>query len=301
MSRIFSNGKLLLTSEYVVLDGALALALPTKLGQEFFFETLENRSNHVIWEAQHLGQPWLRTVIDYKKWLVLETNLEEPADFVLQILKNCEHLGSDRFVDGASYHLKTNLEFPPDFGLGSSSTLMVNLATWAGVDAFLLNEKSLGGSGYDVAVALEKSPILYQLEKGKRFVEKINFQPLFSDELIFIYLNQKQNSREGILHYRKTPKSKEVIEKFNTITKEVLGCKQIDEFQNLMTEHEAILSSLLSLPTVKERLFPDCPSFVKSLGAWGGDFVLTSKFDGYQTYFQTRGYRQIFFYSGIID
>ena len=34
---LFSPGKLLLTSEYVVLDGALALAVPTQWGQEFFF------------------------------------------------------------------------------------------------------------------------------------------------------------------------------------------------------------------------------------------------------------------------
>ena len=29
----YSNGKLLITGEYVVLDGAKALALPTKYGQ----------------------------------------------------------------------------------------------------------------------------------------------------------------------------------------------------------------------------------------------------------------------------
>ena len=40
MSTIFSPGKLLLTSEYVVLDGALALAVPTKWGQEFFFDEI---------------------------------------------------------------------------------------------------------------------------------------------------------------------------------------------------------------------------------------------------------------------
>jgi len=30
----YSHGKLLLTAEYVILDGAKALALPTKFGQE---------------------------------------------------------------------------------------------------------------------------------------------------------------------------------------------------------------------------------------------------------------------------
>ena len=34
----FSKGKLLLTSEYFVLDGALSLAIPTKLGQDLLVE-----------------------------------------------------------------------------------------------------------------------------------------------------------------------------------------------------------------------------------------------------------------------
>ena len=33
MQPYYSNGKLLLTGEYVVLDGAKALAVPTKFGQ----------------------------------------------------------------------------------------------------------------------------------------------------------------------------------------------------------------------------------------------------------------------------
>ena len=33
MDAFYSHGKLLLTGEYLVLDGALALAVPCKLGQ----------------------------------------------------------------------------------------------------------------------------------------------------------------------------------------------------------------------------------------------------------------------------
>jgi hypothetical protein len=36
---------------------------------------------------------------------------------------------------------------------------------------------------------------------------------------------------------------------------------------------------------IKDKCFKDCPSFVKSLGAWGGDFVLASKFGDYKNYF----------------
>lgn len=38
-----SNGKLLLTGEYLVLDGAVALALPTKMGQIMTVEPLRMR------------------------------------------------------------------------------------------------------------------------------------------------------------------------------------------------------------------------------------------------------------------
>ena len=41
MLRFYSHGKLLLTAEYVVLDGAKALALPTKYGQSLTVKTIE--------------------------------------------------------------------------------------------------------------------------------------------------------------------------------------------------------------------------------------------------------------------
>ena len=39
--KFYSNGKLLLTGEYMVLDGAIALAIPTKFGQSLTVEKLE--------------------------------------------------------------------------------------------------------------------------------------------------------------------------------------------------------------------------------------------------------------------
>ena len=37
-----SNGKILLTSEYLVLDGAISLALPSKLTQKLFVEEIDS-------------------------------------------------------------------------------------------------------------------------------------------------------------------------------------------------------------------------------------------------------------------
>lgn len=297
--RIFSPGKLMLTSEYVAVDGALVLAIPTKLGQELFYTENEDRKSLIFWEAYHQNQLWLKSTIDYNNWKILETNDSKASEFILKTLKNVQNLSEIKLKSDTSYHIKTNLQFPSDFGLGSSSTLMNNLAEWANIDPFILNEISLGGSGYDVAVAKEKSAILYS-RFPERVYETIDFQPSFKDELIFIHLNQKQDTREGISHYRSMPTSTELINDYSALTKKIVNSQNLEEFSELMTIHEQKLSDFLETPTVKEKYFQDCPSFVKSLGAWGGDFVLASKFGDYQDYFKQRGFSKIFSWKDLI-
>lgn len=300
MSRIFSPGKLMLTSEYVAVDGALVLAIPTKLGQELFYTENEDQKSLIFWEAYHQNQLWLKAMIDYKNWKILETNDSKASEFILKTLKNVQNLSEIKLKSDSCYHIKTNLQFPSDFGLGSSSTLMNNLAEWANIDPFILNEISLGGSGYDVAVAKEKSAVLYS-RFPERVYETIDFQPNFKDELIFIHLNQKQDSREGISHYRFKPTSTELINDYSALTKKIVNSQNLEEFSELMTIHEQKLSDFLETPTVKEKYFQDCPSFVKSLGAWGGDFVLASKFGDYQDYFKQRGFSKIFSWKDLIS
>ena len=295
---IFSHGKLLLTSEYVVLDGALALALPTKWGQEFFVSEQYDGKSLVNWTALHQGKSWLTATIDYQNGKVVSTNIPESAAFILKVLMKVKELSAIQLKQD-SYSIKTDLQFPANFGLGSSSTLMNNLAQWAEIDAFELNETCLGGSGYDIAVAQEKSAILYQ-SQPQRIVQKIDFNPSFKNDLIFIHLNQKQNSREGINLYRSKEKSPQLINEFSTLTKRVLQVQTLEEFSELMVLHEKKLSEFLGIETVKEKYFETCPSFVKSLGAWGGDFVLSSKFSGYQDYFSGKGFSSVFSYEDLI-
>lgn len=290
----------MLTSEYVAVDGALVLAIPTKLGQEVFYTENEDQKSLIFWEAYHQNQLWLKTTIDYKNWKIIETNDFKASEFILKTLKNVQNLSEIKLKNDTSYHVKTNLQFPSDFGLGSSSTLMNNLAEWANIDPFILNEISLGGSGYDVAVAKEKSAVLYS-RFPERVYETIDFQPNFKVELIFIHLNQKQDSREGISHYRSKPTSTELINDYSVLTKKIVNSQNLEEFSELMTIHEQKLSDFLETPTVKEKYFKNCPSFVKSLGAWGGDFVLTSKFGDYQDYFKQRGFSKIFSWKDLIS
>lgn len=299
--KIFSPGKLLLTSEYAVLDGALALAVPTKWGQEFFYEEKADGESLVFWEAFHQEKNWLKATINYANWTAAETNLPEAAAFILKTLQNVAQLSDLKFKDDYSYQLKTNLQFPSNFGLGSSSTLMNNLAEWAEIDPFSLNELSLGGSGYDIAVARERTAVLYQNFDGSPLSERVLFKPKFKDELVFIHLNKKQDSREGIQLYRSKAKSPELISMLSAITREVAKCEDLERFSELMEIHERQLSKFLTLKTAKETYFLNCPVFVKSLGAWGGDFVMSRKFEGFETYFSELGFQDVFEWDEIID
>ncbi|MEI3788284.1 MULTISPECIES: GYDIA family GHMP kinase [unclassified Chryseobacterium] len=300
MSGIFSPGKLMLTSEYFAIDGALVLAVPTKLGQEFFFDEKDDEKSLIFWEAHHQNKLWLKAVIDYKKWQILETNLSSSAEFILRTLQNVQQLSKSKFKSDHTYYLKTNLQFPADYGLGSSSTLMNNLSVWADIDPFHLNSISLGGSGYDIAVAKEKSAVLFR-SKPEVSYEKADFNPPFKNELIFIHLNQKQDSREGINFYKSKQKSQILVDEFSDITRKVLLCKELEKFSELMMIHEQKISKFLEIPTVMQRFFSDCPVFVKSLGAWGGDFVMSAKFHGYEDYFWGKGFNTVFEWCDIID
>ncbi|SIQ04048.1 hypothetical protein SAMN05880574_104106 [Chryseobacterium sp. RU37D] len=299
MGEIFSPGKLMLTSEYFAIDGALVLAVPTRLGQEFSFEEKEDEKYLIFWEAYHQNELWLKVVIDYKNWQILETNIPTSAGFILKTLKNVQSLSIIKFKSNLTYNLKTNLQFPADYGLGSSSTLMNNLAEWAEIDAFYLNKISLGGSGYDIAVAKEKSAVLYQSVPEIKY-EKADFSPSFKNELIFIHLNQKQDSREGINFYKSKNKSQKLVDEFSDLTRNIFLCDELENFSDLMLIHEQKISDFLEIPTVKTRFFADCPVFVKSLGAWGGDFVMSSKFEGFKDYFWGKGFHTIFDYSDLI-
>ena len=53
----YGRGKLLLTSEYAVLSGARALALPCQKGQKLTFEPLD--SNELLWESFDINNCFL--------------------------------------------------------------------------------------------------------------------------------------------------------------------------------------------------------------------------------------------------
>ncbi|MDV2447795.1 30S ribosomal protein S6 [Elizabethkingia anophelis] len=282
------------------MDGAKALAIPTKPGQDLSAEKIDDHRSLIHWETYREGKLWLKTCIDYKNLFVTETNIANASAFILKIFSTLKDMGSESLEADYSYILKSNVQFPENFGLGSSSTLMNNIANWGNVDAFALNDIALGGSGYDIAVAKAGAPIIYTRNGGNKTVETVNYSPSFKDQLLFVHLNKKQDSREGITMYKQMEKSQDLIHYFSELTDEILISKNLENFSLIMEDHEKTMSNFLKIPTVKEKYFKNAPSFFKSLGAWGGDFILTTKFCDYENYFLHNGFPNFFSYDELI-
>ncbi len=297
-----SNGKLLLTGEYVVLDGALSLALPTKLGQRLTVE--KNKTSQLKWTSiDHDGSIWFESEIDIATILSQEPLKTDNAILkrLIQILRAVLSQNLNALEPHQGLSITTTLEFNRSWGLGSSSTLINNIATWANIDAFQLLKDTFGGSGYDIACAQNDTSILYQRNNSKPSIEPVDFHPKFSDQLYFVYLNAKQDSRQGIAKYRALNKAnKTVIEQITGITQDMLVCDSLDAFEALLTAHEVIISELIGQPPIKQQLFPDYNGAIKSLGAWGGDFILVSGTNNPKDYFSNKEYKTIFEYSDLI-
>ncbi|MDR1876899.1 MAG: GHMP kinase [Flavobacteriaceae bacterium] len=297
-----SKGKLLLTGEYTVLDGALSLAIPTQLGQSLHVHFAKERNNKITWLAyKNNGELWFKAILDIQNKKVEQTNNTAFSDNLLQIFLQVQKLETPVFNDDFGYECETQLEFPENWGLGSSSTLINNIAKWAKVNPYQLLSKTFGGSGYDIACADAESPITYQLQDNKPITKEVFISSKISDNLLFIHLNQKQNSGEGIRHYRQKERSQQLIEGISDITRQVINPKcTFEEFSTLMMEHEKMIADFMEIRTVKERLFPDYPGFIKSLGAWGGDFIMAEKIKTSEKYFKNKGYKVIKKYDDLL-
>jgi len=296
-----SNGKVLLSAEYFVIDGALALALPTKLGQELRVKITENAQSTISWKSFNSeNKVWFECEISTQNLQIISTSNQQFVDRLLSILKLIANQNPAIFSLQNSYYFETYLEFPNEFGLGSSSTLLNNLAKFSNTSPYYLLENTFGGSGYDVACAEANQPILYSIENNIPNVQIINLSENITQELAFVFLNKKQNSREGIALYKSKPKDTILVNEISNITIEIAKSTNIKEFELLVNQHENIVSKFLQLPKVKEVYFSDYKGSVKSLGAWGGDFVAITKTDNYNEYFESKGFSVMYDYNKLI-
>ena len=299
----YAHGKLLLTGEYLVMNGASALALPTQPGQ--WLEVSPGEPGHIHWSSRdEKGNVWLEADFFLSTFDILTATDTAVATRLAQIFQAIRSMSPDWCTTGG-YQIRTKLEFSRDWGLGSSSTLISNLASWAGIDPYALLAATFGGSGYDIACAKATGGIVYQIVDGRPTVAAANLPVAIRPFLYFIYLGKKQDSRQGIAHYKQKLQNlpKDAVEKISGITTALLTAVEPIRWLDLLEAHECAISEWLGLPRVQHLYFEDFPGVVKSLGAWGGDFVLAfseeSK-DNVQHYFNERGFSVVLPYEKLI-
>ena len=302
MSQFHANGKFLLTGEYLVLKGALALALPLKLGQSMTVETVCIPS--LQWDAYQPRGPWFSVTLNQENLVNFSTNDPEKAMRLSRILQAVKQLKPKAF-EGNDLKFTTRLDFDPNWGLGSSSTLIANLARWANVNPYELLKLTFGGSGYDIACATAEQPIYYQLVDDQPKVEIIDFNPPFADHLFFVYQGQKQSSSKEIKAFLEKTNPIDLqkdIEAVSEISRAVPKCESLDEFALLMQCHERIIARCIGQEPVQKR-FPDFEGVLKSLGAWGGDFILAATEwteNHVKEFFKEKGLEVIFGYQEMV-
>jgi len=297
-----SQTKLMVTGEYLVLKGALSLSLPLKFSQRLTISKSLG-TKELVWKSMINNDLWFSSTLLLPHFQVKESNNHNLADTLCQILIAAKKLNPDFLQNVGSIDIISFMDFDPSWGIGSSSSLISNIAYWAECDPFELNQVIFNGSGYDIACARSSSPIIYQNSDGHPNYREANFQPEFHENLYFVYLNRKQNSRESILKSNISTISSGEIHAVSELTLKLERAKELGTFQSLMDQHEELISKIIQIRPVKNLYFKDFRGSIKSLGAWGGDYIMVASTEPEEyiySYFESKNLHTIFRYKEIV-
>jgi mevalonate kinase len=282
-----ANGKLLLTGEYFVLDGAPSIALTLSFGQTLTVVP----SDHFQWRCYDMeGQCWF----DFES-----VSMNKEKQLIEELI---EKIGLNT---KASYRF--TIDFDRRWGLGTSSTFLGLISDFTNSNPYELNQYFFKGSGYDIACCFEHQPIIYQVDPNLE-IPKVT-QTIIPDHikncLYFIYTGQKQNSKQAIENYRLRDIDQDQIrQSIEDINAQLLApSTSSDLWIEQLTEHENLISASLNIPKISETLMKDIPYFTKSLGAWGGDFVMCvteQNEDQVKKTFESKGFKTFFNFNELI-
>ncbi len=280
---IRSNGKLMISGEYLVLAGAKALAMPVKYGQSLHLKSTPHHETQLHWSSLVKGKKWLEVLfrgqlLEISQETELNRESITHAERLREILLAAKQVNNSFLSDKLAWQAVSNIEFDLEWGLGSSSTLVSNIASWAQADPFEMLFQVSGGSGYDIACARSDTPLIYTY-KGKEHTPEIQafaFNPNFAKGLYFVFSGKKQRSEESLKKFDARKTDKNDVAAISKITEQMLVADNLSEFMLLLEAHEKIVSKYTGMLPVKESHFTDFPGTIKSLGAWGGDFLLAA-------------------------
>lgn len=92
-----------------------------------------------------------------------------------------------------------------------------------------------------------------------------------------------------------------MIQNITLLSKKIVRSNSIENFEELINEHENLISNHLKIKKIKNLYFHDYKEgVIKSLGAWGGDFILITAKNNPKQYFSKKGFNIIFPFKEII-
>lgn len=271
----------MLAGEYAVMCGVEALALPVRAGQwQHVWEMPAKGVSKLVWQSKDAdGSVWFECRVDTDIMHVSETTSETYSDTLLRLLFCIKEQKPELFLH-KNIRIETECEFNRSFGLGSSSTLVCNLAKWSGVNAHLLQERAFGGSGYDVAVGNLGRPLVYWLENNESNWSSWQLHPDFTDDWYLAFPGEKQNSRDSLAGVKaqldKMSNDVALLQQMNACIQAIKSPRSLPMLEAMLEMWQALLSQRLDLPRPYETLglSPVKGGLCKYLGAWGGDVLL---------------------------
>lgn len=274
IQRWYSNAKLMITAEYVVLYGAKALAMPLKYGQSLEVSQ-ENSLEQLHFSTEVCGKPWFEARFIMPSLEIANSSDPSIAGYLQQILLAARELNPQFLKQHRAISARAIVNFKIDWGIGSSSSLISNIAWWADVNPYKLNRIISKGSGYDIACARQNTALYYSIHSEKPLVEPVSFNPLFKNQLWFVYQgNKKATEADLSANISILRPTNADIQEISGISELLVRTTNVKEVFTLLERHEVIISRLLNRPTIQSLYFSDFRGIIKSLGAWGGDFCM---------------------------
>jgi len=295
----YSNGKLMLTGEYFVLFGAKSLAIPLKYGQSL--EIVEETGSPMLSFVTYvLGKPWFEAKYNNDFFEILEATDAVKACYLQELFLGARTLNPLFLRQRKKVIATANLNFHMDWGIGSSSSLISNIAWWANIDPYELNRLVSRGSGFDISCARSQTPLFYSLAGRLPVIEHIGFKPKSFSKIWFVYLGKKQATEANLAsNIDKINPSSSQIAEISQISAAFTKAGSASEICSLIAKHEKIISKALHQEPIQSLLFSDFEGAVKSLGAWGGDFCLavSDLEESYvKSYFEQKGLSTVLSY-----
>ena len=272
----------MLCGEYAVTIGVEALALPVTQGQWMHVWEFDSPGgqDRIIWEAKDsAGATWLNESFALPLGDLVVGDLDE-RKMIHQLLAMSPE---SKWKTGKSYRIETQLEFDRSSGLGSSSTMVSNFARFANLDAQMVQQQMLGGSGYDVAVAEVGKGLVFWKEDDQSHWGPWSLSPSLTQQWKVVFLGEKQNSRSSLGGVKERLQEIQnddfMLHQLQQVAGAVKMAQQVTMLEAGLEMWQALLSMSLGLETPYQHfgVQPVKGGLCKWLGAWGGDMLLVNQ------------------------